>query len=46
MTTHYEKKVADIQAILTNALQELMVLCKDNTIRNCKIITCYFCGAI
>lgn len=30
--TDYEKKVADIQSILTRSLHELMALCKDTTI--------------
>jgi hypothetical protein len=48
MTTHYEKKVADIQAIQTNALQELMVLCKDNTISDdkCLFVVSTFVKAI
>lgn len=34
--TPYEKKVADIQRILTSSLQELVALCQDDTMRDDK----------
>jgi len=34
--TNYEKKVSDIQSIITNSLQELINLCNDNTISDDK----------